>query len=309
MPPVLPSTDPFSTPSPPHQSRIVRYHQTHYHNGKFVSILPLLAPECGVTHIIIAAIHLNALPADVTLNDDPYNAPKHEPLWQECKQLQASGVKILGMLGGAAKGSYTRLDGPTDRFEAFYGPLKEMIEYAKLDGLDLDVEEQMSLPGVIRLIDRLKQDFGRDFIITLAPVATGLQLFRPHLSGFSYFELEKAFGRYISWYNTQFYCGWGSMNSIADYEKILMCGWDPKKIVVGVVTNPGNGAGWVPDDVLCDTLSEMRDRDPDNFGGVMGWEYFNSMTTSNPEEGPWSWSRLMTLIVRPHVLEGLEAQE
>ncbi|KAF3216975.1 hypothetical protein TWF191_008879 [Orbilia oligospora] len=280
MPPVLPSTDPSSTPSPPHQSRIVCYHQTHYHNGKFVSILPLLAPECGVTHIIIAAIHLNALPADVTLNDDPYNAPKHEPLWQEY--------------------------GPTDRFEAFYGPLKEMIEYAKLDGLDLDVEEQMSLPGVIRLIDRLKQDFGRDFIITLAPVATGLQLFRPHLSGFSYFELEKAFGRYISWYNTQFYCGWGSMNSIADYEKILMCGWDPKKIVVGVVTNPGNGAGWVPDDVLCDTLSEMRDRDPDNFGGVMGWEYFNSMTTSNPEEGPWSWSRLMTLIVRPHVLEGLE---
>ncbi|KAK6344307.1 hypothetical protein TWF696_007947 [Orbilia brochopaga] len=299
MPPVV--VDPPAAP-PPHQTRIICYHQTHYRDGEYVSILPLLAPECGVTHVIIAAIHLNTSPEDVTLNDDPYNAPKHEILWQECKKLQQAGIKVLGMLGGAAKGSYTRLDGPTDRFEAFYEPLKKMIEYACLDGLDLDVEEPMSLPGIIRLIDRLKCDFGASFIITLAPVATALQLFRPHLSGFSYFDLEKAFGKYISWYNTQFYCNWGTVATMDDYEKILMCGWDPKKVVVGVVTNPANGAGWVSDDVLCDTLSNMMDKYEGRFGGIMGWEYFNSVTTSDPEEGPWCWSKLMTLMLRPELL-------
>ncbi|EPS44770.1 hypothetical protein H072_1232 [Dactylellina haptotyla CBS 200.50] len=302
MPPVLP-TDPSPPGSPPHQTRIVCYHQTHYHNKSYVSILPLLAPECGVTHVIIAAIHLNSSPEDITLNDDPYDAEKHHILWQECKQLQASGIKVLGMLGGAAKGSYARLDGHTERFESYYAPLKKMIEYASLDGLDLDVEEPMSLPGIIRLIDRLKCDFGQDFIITLAPVATALQLFRPHLSGFSYFDLEKAFGKYIAWYNTQFYCGWGSMHNAQDYEKILTCGWDPKKVVVGVVTNPANGNGWVPDDVLCDTLSELMDKYQGMFGGIMGWEYFNSVTTTTePEEGPWCWSRLMALLLRPEVL-------
>ncbi|EWC44261.1 hypothetical protein DRE_01087 [Drechslerella stenobrocha 248] len=294
MPPVLPA-------SPPHQTRIIYYHQTHYHDGKYVSPLPLLAPECGVTHVIIAAIHLNETPENITLNDDPYNAPKHEILWRECKQLQQSGIKVMGMLGGAAKGSYTRLDGPAERFEAFYAPLKRMVEYAALDGLDLDVEEPMSLPGIIRLIDRLKCDFGADFIITLAPVATALQFFRPHLSGFSYFELEKAFGKYISWYNTQFYCGWGSVATADDYEKVLTCGWDPKKVVIGVVTNPANGAGWVPDDVLCDVLSDMMHKYHGTFGGIMGWEYFNSITSTELGEGPWGWGRLMALILRPDI--------
>ncbi|KAF3920362.1 hypothetical protein ABW20_dc0102003 [Dactylellina cionopaga] len=305
MPPVLPadlSSAISSSDAPAHQTRIICYHQTHYRDGAYVSILPLLAPECGLTHLIVAAIHLNASPTDITLNDDPYNAPKHLPLWEECKKLQSAGIKVLGMLGGAAKGSYTRLDSTDERFEAYYSPLKEMITYAGFDGLDLDVEEPMSLPGIIRLIDRLKRDFGEKFIITLAPVATALQLFRPHLSGFSYFDLEKAFGRYISWYNTQFYCGWGNMGKTDDYEKILMCGWDPKKVVVGVVTNPQNGSGWIPDDVLCDSLSELMDKYAGTFGGVMGWEYFNSVTTTDPEEGPWSWSRLMTLMLRPEVL-------
>ncbi|KAF3931533.1 hypothetical protein ABW19_dt0207039 [Dactylella cylindrospora] len=255
MPPVSPTISPGLN-----HTRIICYHQTHYRDNEYVSVLPLLAPDCGVTHVIVAAIHLNSLPTDITLNDDPYNAPKHEILWKECRQLQQGGIKVLGMLGGAAKGSYMRLDGIESAFESYYMPLKAMIEYASLDGLDLDVEEPMSLPGIIRLIDRLKSDFGDDFIITLAPVATALQLFRPHLSGFSYFDLEKAFGRHISWYNAQFYCGWGSMATVEDYEKILMCGWDPKKVVVGLVTNPANGAGWVEDDVLCDNLSTLVDK-------------------------------------------------
>lgn len=110
------------------------------------------------------------------------------------------------MLGGAAKGSYERLDGDdTARFEAYYTPLRDMIRAHRLDGLDLDIEEPTSLPGTIRLIDRLRADFGGpdDFLITLAPVATGLLPGQPHLSGpaFEYRMLEQMRGHEIAWYN------------------------------------------------------------------------------------------------------------
>ncbi|KMU83223.1 hypothetical protein CIHG_01005 [Coccidioides immitis H538.4] len=67
----------------------------------------------------------------------------------------------------------------------------------------------MSLDGIIRLIDRLKSDFGDEFIITLAPVATAMVHGLRHLSGFDYRALETARGSKISWYNVQFYNGWG----------------------------------------------------------------------------------------------------
>lgn len=91
--------------------RVVVYHQTHHdRQGKPVSALPLITNQTGVTHVIVAAIHLNDGPY-LTINDDPPTAAKFKPLWGEVTWLQASGVKVLGMLGGAAKGSYNRLDG------------------------------------------------------------------------------------------------------------------------------------------------------------------------------------------------------
>ena len=78
----------------------------------------------------------------------------------------------MGMLGGAAQGSFSALGGDLSSFNPSYIPLRRMIRSANLDGLDLDIEEAMSLGGIIRLVDRL---MGPSFIITLAPVATALQ--------------------------------------------------------------------------------------------------------------------------------------
>jgi len=182
--------------------RIVCYHQTHFHNDEYISMLPLLEENTSVTHIILAAIHLNDDPNHITLNDDIYTDPKNDLVWAEAAVMQSSGVKVLGMLGGAAKGSYQKLDGDRLSFLRYYEPLRRMIKAIGLDGIDLDVEEDMSLAGIVRLIDQLKFDFGGAFIITLAPVATALQGLR-HLSGFDYEALEKAMGRHIAWYNTQ----------------------------------------------------------------------------------------------------------
>jgi chitinase len=203
----------------------------------------------------------------------------------------------MGMLGGAAKGTFTRLDLDDATFEAYYTPLRDLVRQRGLDGLDLDVEERMSLTGVVRLIDRLRSDFGSAFTITLAPVAAALMSDNPrhNLSGFGYKALEAMRGSQIAWYNTQFYCGWGDMSKPDGYDLMMARGWPAQKIVVGLVTNPGNGSGWIPFEVLDGVLTTLKSRYP-GFGGVMGWEYFNSLP--GDRERPWEWAVFMTKKLR-----------
>jgi hypothetical protein len=59
--------------------------------------------------VYIAAIHLNERPGDITLNNESPRDVRHEHMWSEVKVLQKKGVKVMGMLGGAAKGSYDNL--------------------------------------------------------------------------------------------------------------------------------------------------------------------------------------------------------
>lgn len=197
------------------------------------------------------------------------------------------------------------------QFEAYYTPLHAIISVYKLSGLDLDVEEEIPLATVTRLIARLRADFGTDFLITLAPVATALipdpkvpphlrpprpmlasgpspnplHPTLPHLSGFSYPELEcSVYGREIAWYNTQFYCGWGDAGSTQWYDAIIAAGWKPEKIVMGVVTNPANGAGYIPLSKLRGVCSVLRNKNKNigkGFGGIMGWEYYNAGDTED----------------------------
>ncbi|KAH6845521.1 glycoside hydrolase family 18 protein [Chaetomium sp. MPI-CAGE-AT-0009] len=278
--------------------RLITYYQTHHTpSGTPISVLPLLQnPGIALTHVILAAIHINEDPEALTLNDHPPSHERFTTLWAELRILQASGVKVLGMLGGAAPGSYARLDtSDAAAFERYYGPVAALVRERALDGLDLDVEERMSLAGVVRLIDRLRADFGPGFLITMAPVASALLDPRKNLSGFDYKVLEGLRGNEIAWYNAQFYCGWGDCSNPVMYEMLLARGWPPEKIVVGLVTTPQNGGGWVPWNMLGIVLPLLVGRHP-RFGGVMGWEYFNSLPGG--EERPWEWAQSMTALLR-----------
>ena len=280
--------------------RVVLYVQTHHGtNGEYHSLLPLLERPCGVTHVIIAAIHVNSDPDGLTLNDHSPSDARYTQLWDEVVVLRDNGIKVMGMLGGAAKGSYGRLDrgdqasGNPLLFDNYYNPLRDMIRAYELDGIDLDVEEEMTLGGVVYLISRLRQDFGPEFIITLAPVATALMDGRPHLSGFNYKWLEAAQGSNIAWYNTQFYCGWGGIHNTAAYDEIMLNGFPPEKVVVGMLTNPKHAAsGYVPLNWTSSVLSVLLERYP-GFGGVMGWEYWHSLPH---EDEAWKWAACMSLI-------------
>lgn len=264
--------------------RVVIYYQTQYSNGSYVSPLGLTDHATGATDLLIGAFHLNG-DGSVHLNDDPPGDPKFTQMWADVAAMRTKGVHALGMVGGAAQGSFQRLD---TNFATYYPLLKNVVSTYHLDGLDLDVEESMSLGGVERLIDQLHTDFGAGFIVTLAPVATALSG-GGNLSGFSYDQLYRDRASSIAWFNAQFYCGWGSLSSTSGYDAVVNHGVVPAdKVVAGTLTNPANcGSGYVDPGTLNSTLAALVAKYP-SFGGVAGWEYFNSLPGGTGS--PWQWA-------------------
>ena len=134
----------------------------------------------------------------------------------------------------------------------------------------------------------------------------------------------------MEWYNTQFYCGWGDARSTGWYDAIVAAGWDPRRVVLGVVTNAANGAGHVGLGLLREVCGVLRARYAarGGFGGVRGWEYFNAglgegdrdvvravsgaeeatitaatITTAavvgaTPSAGPAGWAKALGLVLR-----------
>ncbi|KAH6623123.1 glycoside hydrolase superfamily [Chaetomium tenue] len=212
----------------------------------------------------------------------------------------------MGMVGGAARGSFAagtldaRGDGGEAAFERAYALLRGVVELYALDGLDIDVEEPMTLAGAVRLVRRLRADFGRGFVVSFAPVATallggGLGL-GGNLSGFGYGELEGVVGAEVGFYNAQFYNGFGGASGTGLFDGIVGSGWAPERIVVGQLTSPENGAGFVRHEELGRTVAALRKRYGE-IGGVAGWEYFNGVPGGLGR--PWEWAESMTRILRP----------
>ncbi|HZT13813.1 MAG TPA: hypothetical protein VFA29_13480 [Candidatus Baltobacteraceae bacterium] len=269
------------------------YYQTQYYNNIYQSLSPIWKhgnPATGkpyVTDLIVAAFHLgydgNNKPY-IHLNDNIPQDPMFKVMWRECEALQDDGVTVRMMLGGAAQGSYADLFA---HWKTFYPILKSTIAQYKLDGIDLDVEENVTLPDIERLIAQLSADFGPKFVITLAPVATALQG-GANLSGFSYDKLYKGpQGKNIAYFDAQFYSGFGSLQTPADYENVVAHGYPPDKVVAGAIDNPSDGSGYVPPATVAKTVRTLVAKYP-AFGGVVGWEYFNAEPGGQTRPDEWS---------------------
>jgi len=295
-------------PSP--APRLVMYVQTFTTpDKKPLSLLPLLQHETKVTHVILASIHLLPEPGNITLNDDTFEAPMYNTIWEEMKTLQQNGIKVMALLGGAAVGSYARLNG-TDttvlplpistrdishkQFTAYYTPLLALLKKYNFDGLDIDIEEHVPLSVPLRLLNALYRDMGPSFILTMAPLAATLSDKDGYnLSGFSYSDLEKAAlipnttTNLISWYNAQFYGGFA--RSTAFYRSCVDAGWEPRRLVLGVLDSADDGGanGFVNVTTLGQTVRELRGL-YEWFGGVAGWEYHDAGMSDGGRE-PWEW--------------------
>ncbi|KIK52935.1 glycoside hydrolase family 18 protein [Collybiopsis luxurians FD-317 M1] len=269
-------------PSPVH--RVVVYYQTQYQDNKYISPSPLISVA---SHLIIAAFHLND-DKTIHINNDPPDDASFIPMWRDVARMQGSGIKVMAMLGGACQGSYKNL---SKDFDTYYGLLSSCITEYRLDGIDLDIEESESLDDLVKLIQNLRADFGTDFIITLAPVASALQGGTDSFSGFKYSDLESGYGDQIDWYNVQFYSGFGTMSTTTDYTDIVQkCPLDPSRIVAGTLTNSDNGSGFVQLDDVKTTARKLLQQYGHRFGGLAGWEYHNSMPDSKER---WTWAALM----------------
>ncbi|EHK18477.1 glycoside hydrolase family 18 protein [Trichoderma virens Gv29-8] len=282
---------------------IVYFQTTHDQNNNPISMLPLINEKgIALTHLIVCSFHINQ-GGVVHLNDFPPDDPHFYTLWNETITMKQAGVKVMGMVGGAAPGSFNSatLDSTNSTtFEHYYGQLRDTITNFQLEGMDLDVEQPMSQAGITRLVARLRADFGPDFLITLAPVASALEN-SSNLSGFNYNTLRTAQGSNIAWYNTQFYSGFGSMQSTSDYDRIVANGYTPDTVVAGQLTTP-EGAGWIPTSNLNTTIISLVNK-YGQIGGVMGWEYFNSLPGGTSE--PWEWAQIVTEILRPNLVPDL----
>lgn len=271
--------------------RVVVYYQTTHQNGSYISPLGLTDHDAGVTDVIVGAVHLND-GGTMTLNDDPPSDAKFTQMWADLATMQSKGVHALAFVGGAAKGSFQRLE---QDFDTYYPLLRNLIRDHSLSGIDLDVEEQMSNDALNRVIDALRGDFGPDFLITLAPVATELSG-GGGLSGLDYDRLYRERGDQISWFNTQFYCGWGSLADTSGYDQVINHGVVPaSKVVAGTVTNPANCNGYVDMPTLKNTVGSLVQKYSD-FGGIDGWEYFNSLPGDTA--APWEWAQQIAPTVK-----------
>ena len=96
-----------------------------------------------------------------------------------------------------------------------------MIRAHDLDGLDIDIEQTTDESVQLCLIRNLYEDFGPDFIQTMAPVASALTN-GSNLSGFNYSLLdaqavESNGNNLISWFNAQFYNGFVPLSLLETY--------------------------------------------------------------------------------------------
>jgi hypothetical protein len=112
--------------------RVAVYYQTQYDRtlpsnspfGHYVSPLPLVQV---ITHLILAAFHINPGRQNaITLNDNSPDDDYYAQMWQDIAEMQGEGVKVIGMLGGAAQGSYQDLTG--SGFDLYYPQLAHYID-------------------------------------------------------------------------------------------------------------------------------------------------------------------------------------
>ncbi|KAH6677708.1 glycoside hydrolase superfamily [Halenospora varia] len=260
-----------------------------------LSLLPLLHYETKVTHIILASMHLHEEPGQIRLNDDPLDSSVWDTIWKEVNILQKNGIKVMALLGGAAGGTYKRLNGTDEEFYAYYNPLRDLIRRYHLDGLDIDVEEDVNISVPYRLMTALRRDFGSDFIITMAPLASALSdPLGQNLSGFSYFDLDAyatvpgSDEKLISWFNGMFYGGFARGPPF--FQSVVENGWDPSRVVMGVLdcSEDGQPNGFVHIETLQKTIRDLREMYP-GFGGVAGWEYHDAGMSDWDFYEPWLW--------------------
>ena len=196
------------------------------------------------------------------------------------------------MVGGAG-GAFSLL---FSEFETYYSLLKDTIQkYPQIVGIDLDIEEYVDINNVTKLIQRIDQDFGKNFIISLAPIQQALEKNTPGLGGFSYWDLyNSSVGKRIDYFNGQFYINY----NIESYQNVIKNGYPSKKVNMGTLSSQFNSLNF---NEFLEIIKNIKKEYP-NFGGVFIWEYFDA--PPNKSE-PFTWATRVFQILSENKLKKL----
>lgn len=248
-----------------------------------------LSPDLRVTDIYISSVHFGTDQDGekyIHINDDPPDADCQRLMWKQTELFANRGVRIGLMVGGAG-GGYAAL---FSDFDSYYPMLVDCInKHPWVTGVDLDVEEEVSMENIRMLIRRIRADFGTHFRISMAPLRYSLATDQAGMGGFVYKELyNTAEGRMIDYFNVQAYDDY----SVAGFDQMVSNGYPANQLVFGMLSAQFNHqtAG-----EIMETLRRLRLNHPD-IGGVFDWELFNATPS------PVRWSELMTGLMNPPLL-------
>ena len=260
--------------------------KTIYYYQTFVGLDKALTHIEDIDVINVSSIHFGKDKngtESIYLNDNkPYDNLFND-LWLQTEKASVQGCTILLMVGGAGF-AYKEL---FSDFTTYYPLLRKLLhDKSWIRGIDLDIEERVTIKDVKMLINQLVLDFGEEFIITMAPVSATLQNDGSSMAGFSYKDLYLSTeGKHIRWFNTQCYYSF----SAETYESIIGNGYPPEKVVMGMES------GQFTEETFNNALSEVKkikEKHP-TFAGVYDWEYLNAPPDKND---PSQWATFMKQI-------------
>ena len=255
--------------------------KTCYYYQAFVGLNGILTNTINTDVIIVSSLHFDTVnkEIDIFLNDNKPTDKLFDNMWKETQEASEKGITIMMMLGGAG-GAYQQFFLDIDKT---YPKLLELLKSKPwIHGIDLDIEEEVDIKDVKILINKLFNDFGGKFIITMAPVCESLMEDESGMGGFSYKELYNSpEGKKIHWFNTQSYDGNFKKSTI---EAIVKNKYPADKIVMGMMS------GDFDDKSFPNAINEVKEilTEYPDFGGVYDWEYLNAP----PDKGnPQNWAK------------------
>ena len=265
-------------------NRICYYYQT------FNGLDKLIENPSVVDTIIVSSIHFgnnkDGTPY-IHMNDLEPSNKAFDIVWNQTKLLSDKYNKEILLMMGGAGGAYGEL---FKNYDVYYPMLVNTIKtHNWIKGVDLDIEEPVSISGVQKLIRDIHSDFGDSFTITMAPLASSLMSDQGGMGGFIYKDLfTSEEGKFITRFNVQAY---GSYN-YETFESMVNNGYPADKLVLGMLSGQFNK------DAFATALIEIRKivNIYGNIGGVFDWEYFDA--PPNPND-PSEWAKYMSEIIKP----------
>lgn len=247
---------------------IIYYYQT------FVGLEKLKNKE-DATNIIISSIHFGN--DKLYLNDNEPDDPKFNKLWEETEEIPNNGVHVSCMIGGAG-GAYKEL---FSNFDLYYSKLQDfLLSKPWIQGVNLDIEEEVSLENVKKLVKLIKRDFGEEFEVTMAPVSSAMENDIPGMCGFVYKDLYNSEeGKMIDYFNCQCYESF----TLETYKKIIENGYPEEKIVMGMIS------GQFKDDSFVKEVHKIKEEYV-HARGFYDWEYLDAPPN---KDDPSEWAKLI----------------